>query len=197
MKKEKEQRNGRFAQRALNDFYRAMLEQLTRTAFEKLTVNQICSACNYPRSTFYNYFDDLYDLMNYCWLRISEEAEVTAYADLPQSQQTEYLFGTLYAYMDSKRETIQKLLAHNAPDGAMLRSMNRFMQKTIYRFFLSCPEARKYPVPCEIMAEHYSNTVQMLLRRSFWEQKPLDRAQALSCLDFLLGTLEEPVCRPD
>ena len=31
---------------------------------EKISVQKICDICNYPRSTFYNYFEDIYDLMD-------------------------------------------------------------------------------------------------------------------------------------
>lgn len=186
-----EEKNGnRFAQRALNDFYHVMLEQLTHKAFEKITVNKICEACNYPRSTFYNYFEDLNDLMNYCWTRVAREAGIEDYIELPQERQTAYLFETLYSYMELKRDFIQRLLVHNSYEGAMIRSLTTFMKKAIYSMVVNCPAACEYSIPSDIMAEHYGNTVQMLLSRSFLSRRPISKEQAIAYLDYLLGTLE-------
>ena len=40
------------------------------------SVQKICDICNYPRSTFYNYFDDIYDLMDYCWIAIMKDRKM-------------------------------------------------------------------------------------------------------------------------
>lgn len=58
---------GNFSKRVLNDFSKKMFEMLENMPLEKITVQKICDACRYPRSTFYNYFEDIYDLMDYCW----------------------------------------------------------------------------------------------------------------------------------
>ena len=55
------------AQRTLEAFSGTMFELLSRKSFEEITVNELCQQSNYPRATFYNYFDDKYDLLNYCW----------------------------------------------------------------------------------------------------------------------------------
>ncbi|ETJ34337.1 hypothetical protein Q604_UNBC11238G0001, partial [human gut metagenome] len=39
------------------------------------TINELCEKANYPRATFYNYFDDINDLLNYCWPRIARAVE--------------------------------------------------------------------------------------------------------------------------
>ena len=39
---------------------------LEETPFEKITLTQLCDASMVPRSTFYRYFEDKYDLLYYC-----------------------------------------------------------------------------------------------------------------------------------
>lgn len=48
----------------------ALLEQ---KPFESIQVNELCQACMIPKSTFYNYFDDKYDLLNYLFQRWEEQ----------------------------------------------------------------------------------------------------------------------------
>ena len=53
-----------------------------------------------------------------------------------------------------------------------------------------CPGACAYAIPLPVVAEHYGNTVWMLLERSFIKHDRLDRETAVRCLEYLLGTLE-------
>ena len=57
----------RGANRTLKIFSDTLFKLLTEKAFENITVNEICEKASIPRATFYNYFDDKYDLMSYCW----------------------------------------------------------------------------------------------------------------------------------
>ena len=45
---------------------RALFALLEETPFEKITLTQLCDASMVPRSTFYRYFEDKYDLLYYC-----------------------------------------------------------------------------------------------------------------------------------
>ena len=53
------------ARRTLKAFRIAMFEELSEKEFDKITVNDICQRSEYPRATFYNYFDDKLDLLQY------------------------------------------------------------------------------------------------------------------------------------
>ena len=44
-----------------------LTELLEKEPFEKITVMDICEKSMIPRATFYNYFEDKYDLLNYYW----------------------------------------------------------------------------------------------------------------------------------
>ena len=50
-----------------------MFMLLSEKSFEEITVRQLCEAAQYPRATFYNYFDDKYDLLGYCWQTLAEQ----------------------------------------------------------------------------------------------------------------------------
>ena len=63
----------RGAKRTLDALNGAMFLLLSEKSFEELTVGELCEQAQYPRATFYNYFDDKYDLLNYCWLSLAEK----------------------------------------------------------------------------------------------------------------------------
>lgn len=45
---------------------RSLFQLLEETPFEKLSLIQLCDHSMVPRSTFYRYFEDKYDLLYYC-----------------------------------------------------------------------------------------------------------------------------------
>lgn len=53
-----------------------------------------------------------------------------------------------------------------------------------------CPGSYVYSIPLSVVAEHYGNTVWMLLERCFIRYERLDWEGTLRCLEYLLGTLE-------
>lgn len=183
-----------FTKRLLSDFSSGLLELLKEKKLESITIAQLCAKTNYPRSTFYNYFEDIYDLMDYCWETVSEQVKITDFQSIEHDKRTLALFDMVYDYMEENRASIDRLLKHNPVEGAMLLSLDTFIKKTIYHMVTECPFSYKYPVPYEIIAQHYSNTVQMVLSACFLD-KAITKKEALSYIDFLLGTLEKESTR--
>lgn len=194
MKIDQAAKNKNFTKRLLSDFSSGLLELLQEKKLESITIAQLCERTNYPRSTFYNYFEDIYDLMDYCWETISEQIKIADFQTIEHDKRTLVLFDMVYDYMEANRTSIDKLLGRNSIDGAMLLSLDRFIKKTIYHMVTECQFSYKYPVPYEIVAQHYSNTVQMILSACFLD-KTITKKEALSYMDFLLGTLERESTR--
>lgn len=191
MKYDLNQKANRFAQRTLPAFSQAMLELLTQKPFEKITVNELCETCNYPRATFYNYFDDSYDLLHYCWISISQKIHIEDYPDMKPEERILILFDRIYDYFDSHREQIQKIMAVNPLDGAMAVSLNLFIKQQACRIMLDCSCQETLPIPYELVAEHYSNTLELIIEWTFLRKQLKTKKEAETCL----RTLLEPMIR--
>lgn len=85
-------KTSRFAKRTLADFSEKMIVMLEDMSLEEISVQKICNVCNYPRSTFYNYFDDIYDLMDYCWIAIMKDMDIEKCMNAQGEQNTEQIF---------------------------------------------------------------------------------------------------------
>lgn len=127
----------RGAKRTLNDFKNMMFMLLSEKTFEEITVGELCRRANYPRATFYNYFDDKFDLLNYCWLSLTEEIHLEDYHLLPHDE-------TLYIFFD-------RIYDFSKNNESIIRSI-----------FRTCPDADRSIVPKEILADHYSNTLMLI-----------------------------------
>lgn len=194
MRLDKINKKKNFTRHFLEDFMYGMFDLLKTKPLEKITIAELCKRTNYPRSTFYNYFEDISSLMDYCWQSIADEIQIGNFLDIEHDKRTLSLFNSVYDYLEEKRSTIDLLLKNNEPNGELLNSLNRFMRKTIYEIVNACPYSYIFPVPYELIAKHYSNTIQMVLSACFLD-KTLTRAEACSYIDFLLGTLEKESTR--
>ena len=81
------------AKRTLDAFSREMFMLLSEKSFEEITVGQLCEAAQYPRATFYNYFDDKYDLLHCCWQTLAQKV---GFSDYHHAEENEML----YLYFD-------------------------------------------------------------------------------------------------
>lgn len=95
--------------RTIKALEKTLFELLTVNAFETLTIRKICTRSMIPRSTFYNYFEDKYDLL--------EVALDTLFAE-KLAGTAGYSFDSVvsgvktgFDFIDTHRLTIDRILA--------------------------------------------------------------------------------------
>ena len=119
MKYDHTKKTNRFAARTLKDFSTTMFSLLKDKPFESITVLQICQIANYPRATFYNYFEDKYDLLEYCWSLIKDQIRLEEALDICHPHETFELFGRLYDCFKEHKKLLTKIMAHNPVEGEL------------------------------------------------------------------------------
>lgn len=191
MKYDLNNKTNRFAQRTLLAFSSSLMQILETKAFEKITVGEICDACNYPRATFYNYFDDSYDLLNYCWIAMMKEIKIDDYPDMKPEERVYILFDRIYDYFDAYRGRLLKIMEFNSLDGAMVMSCNLFIKQQTSQIMMNCPYKEQHSIPHQLVAEHYSNTLQLIIEWSFLRKKIGSKDEAKKCLRYLLENTNE------
>ena len=184
-------KTSRFAKRTLADFSEKMIAMLADMPLEEMSVQKICDICNYPRSTFYNYFDDIYDLMDYCWSAIMKDMKIEKYLNVQGEQDTEQIFSLLYEYLDRYRPQIYRILLKNSLEERCMASLRVFMKKQIGQIISKCPGTRDFPVREDIMVDYYAATFEMLLEKCFFAKEQLSKEEALQTVGFLLGSVEK------
>ncbi len=112
----------RGAQRTLGLFSNTMFELLSEEPFEKISVNKICDISNFPRATFYNYFDDKFDLVDYCWYVIAQDIEVDKVTKVKSNQSLIVYFDRLYDVFKSNQHLLDNILQYNDFSGQLVNS---------------------------------------------------------------------------
>ena len=149
----------RGAKRTLDALSGTMFVLLSEKSFEEITVGELCEQAQYPRATFNNYFDDKYDLLNYCWLSLAEKISISEYHHAPENEMLYLFFDRIYAFTKQNNELISRVLSHNPEVGYMFSSFRNFLNSQIRRIFKDCPDAMHKEIPNELLADHYSNTL--------------------------------------
>lgn len=179
----------RGAKRTLNDFKTMMFTLLSEKSFEEITVGELCKRANYPRATFYNYFEDKFDLLNYCWLWLTKEIHLEDYQYLPHDKTLHIFFDRIFDFSKENRKKIHSVLTYNSEIGYMFSSFRNFMNSQMRNIFRTCSDAEKSIVPNEVLADHYSNTLLLIWQWCNLKNQNCTKEQAFEYLECLIGNV--------
>jgi AcrR family transcriptional regulator len=179
----------RGAQRTLAAFSDTMFALLMKKPFAEITVNELCQRSNYPRATFYNYFDDKYDLLNYCWYCLGKQIRLEEYKQLDPDACLYVFFDRFYDLAAAHVEMIQRILKFNSENSLLLHHFQVYFNTQIDKIFRGCPYTGKYRIPYDIVAKHYSNTILLIFEECFLNKRCNSKSQAHDYLQYLLGSL--------
>lgn len=178
----------RGATRTLAAFRGALLGLTAEKPFEAIAASEVCLAAGYPRATFYNYFDDKYDLLNYCWVWLAEQAGLDRVEHAPHNQALYDIYGRIADFTEAHGDVMRAIRAHNDDAGYLCASLRAFMAARVREIFRDCPDAAGFSVPADLLADHYSSTAMLV-----WQRCCLDGTclhdEALVYLEALLGKL--------
>lgn len=109
----------------------ALFNLLISSPFEKITLTQICETAMIPRSTFYRYFEDKYDLLDYCFTRLFEEENIVFdIIILKDTEKAKEYFISLFRFLERHKTLYKKLYAANRKS-SFLDSLQDYLESEI------------------------------------------------------------------
>jgi len=173
------------ALRVFESHSRAMFSLLSTLPFEEITIGKICELSGYPRATFYNYFDDKYDLLDYCMQAISKYVKIDEFSGLSISAMLEIYLGRLYDILAENERTVVGIFTHNMRDGYFIASCKIHLIAEIRKMLERGSMPKNCPVPREIMAEHYANIILLVCGKRYENGNPLAKYEAIAYVKYL------------
>ncbi|GAA3196233.1 TetR/AcrR family transcriptional regulator [Lentilactobacillus kefiri] len=177
----------RGAQRTLGLFSNTMFELLSEEPFEKISVNKICDISNFPRATFYNYFDDKFDLVDYCWYVIAQDIEVDKVTKVKSNQSLIVYFDRLYDVFKSNQHLLDNILQYNDFSGQLVNSFINYFKDKMQEILSKTIDYSKTGLPVELIADHCSETVILVLKWIFLKHHDANKQLAHEYLQKLLN----------
>jgi AcrR family transcriptional regulator len=190
MKYDLTKKRTRGAQRTLDDFSTAMFHLIAEKSFDEINVNEICTLSNYPRATFYNYFDDKFDLLNYCWYVLSCEIKLDDFRELPKEQLLAIYLDRIYDLLSIKQKELDAILFNNGLSSSLTSSLRLYLQKRMREIFNvnieACAPKIRGRIPLKLLADHFSNTLLLILEWIFFKRNKISKQEAHAYLAYLL-----------
>lgn len=175
----------RSAKRVLGALSDALFAILLKKPFEELTVGEICDESGYPRATFYNYFDDKYDLLNFYWYIVFRQVKLEECSAGSIYETIDECFERLYEMLNENKRVIKKLFVYNKRDGYFVASCKSYLASIIKIMLNKLLSGYADPVPPDIISEHIANTLLLVFGKHF-ENPESTKEQTKLYLDTLL-----------
>ncbi|MDH5105616.1 TetR/AcrR family transcriptional regulator [Lentilactobacillus diolivorans] len=166
------------SQRMLQSFSEEMFELIKTKPFERITVREICTACNIPRATFYNYFDDKFDLLKYCWQVLATNIGVDDMPKIPNSKVFVQYFDDAYNFFSAHSSEVDSILLNNSLSSQLGDSFVNYFSGTIQTTVYKTLRGSIKKIPLQLLAEQYSNIIFVIFKWIFLEQNPTSKEQA-------------------
>ena len=149
--------------RTLRNLRESLTELLMVKPLEQISIQELCDKAMISRGTFYNYFYDKYDLLNYDWsqLQLLIDPEFT-HPELNHDDYQEYMnlfLQNLIIFLSKEREIYQKIINNNA-DSIFSANMHEYIETQILlKLKVAISNKINYKIPLELMADVYANTI--------------------------------------
>jgi len=179
------------ASRTLISLQKAMLSLLSQKSFEDITVQELCEKSMLPRATFYNYFDDKYDLLDYCLLTVHKQIDIGCQDVEGCQERLKVLMENCIDFFDQNIGVIQNILKNNHPNQYFINQIRFYLIANMVDAFHSCPNPYPYKVPKEMEARLYSEAVLIILEWKYLDKKECSKAQAKEYLQLMVGRTEQ------
>lgn len=105
---------------------RSLFALLENLPFEKITLTQLCEHSLVPRSTFYRYFEDKYDLLYYCLQTFFEDAGADKDVIYLKDGKGRKFVTKLIAVMEKNKESFRKICQTNK-NGIFMDSLRDYL----------------------------------------------------------------------
>lgn len=176
------------AKRTLKAFRIAMFEELSEKEFDKITVNDICQRSEYPRATFYNYFDDKIDLLQYLWSYIAKDVFEQLSKDTSNRNTLVNAFNLLLGFFHSNESLLINIKRNNGVNSHLWHNMSGYLKhevnKIVYKY---CAENNSNQVPAKMISRFFSDLLIGMLEWCLFDEPEIDTEKADKYLIALLN----------
>ena len=150
----------------------ALSELMGKKPFDDITVKEICALAMVPHSTFYNYFEDKFDLLHTLFDEFFDNfVQLNVGRDFNLQRIEDSLEKVMLFCLENKR-FLQKLRSADA-NGTFSQQLHDYMGKEICAKLRQLEEAGgQLRLPAELLAEYYA--VNIVYLGKWWLQRPAE-----------------------
>lgn len=160
----------------------ALIELLEENTFDNIKVTEICDKAMVHKTTFYNHFEDKYELLNYSLLRIHKEIIEKA---IKNEGIIEYYLSIAKCYIKYIKDNprLFKSIISDGDNNVELRMFHKLYVKDIES---RLNKNKSYDIPSNYLANFYVDGVFSLISEWFITGMKEDENTILSYIESLI-----------
>ncbi len=167
------------AQRTVTQILRALEQTLTRRDFAEVQVKEICEEAMIPRSTFYNYFEDKYDLLDYYFTFYTRGLHARFLHRTVTLDEARALLDSMLAVGEKRWDCLGKILQKNKPDGILLKKLKEELADLSFFITKQLHTYDENDIPGEIIARMNAQAVVTVVDWVFIQRHPMSREKMI------------------
>lgn len=141
------------ALRTLKILETTFINLLSKKSFDEIQIQEICKESLIPRATFYNYFDDKYDFLNWLLLSFSERIYPEIDESLDHSKNIDIIINNVLDLVDNNIEMFNKIIKKNPINSYFYHEMRHHISNMVRRILMSCTGEEKTNLPLKLIAK--------------------------------------------
>lgn len=171
--------------------YRTLIELMKDEEFEKIKISEICTKSMINRSTFYDHFNDKYELLESFMNDLKKELEESIKIDIETNSIKEYYMEILKAmleYIDDNKEIYSSMVKINSNSIAkdmMIEAVLKAVNNKINNRFIN-----KSEIPTKEIVLFYASGVINVLIYSLQDLKTFDKEKVFHTISELIPEIE-------
>lgn len=171
--------------------YRTLIELMKDEEFEQIKISEICSKSMINRSTFYDHFNDKYELLESFMNSLKKELEQSIKIDIETNSIKEYYMEILKAvleYIDENKEIYSSMLKINsnsiAKDMMTETILNSVNEKITNNF------KNNSNIPTKDIVLFYASGAINIIINSLQNQNTFDKEKVFNTINELIPEIE-------
>ncbi len=136
-----------------------LISLLGSKSLEKITITDICTISEVPRATFYNHFDDKYDLLRYSLKNIAEDIYTIPLVGLSEDEKMLAYINQLLDFSEKHYKLLKKISSANCNSILFDEIKKRFYVDLLNYIEHLKSVGHTFAIDANILAEFYSNAI--------------------------------------
>ncbi len=145
------------AKRTLKALQTVMEELLEKKSFDQIQTKELCEKSMIPRATFYNYFEDKYDLLQYVFTVTDLRPAFFDGEAVPQDYMR--IIDRFFDNAEEQQAHLARILRRNPPGSTFVRLYEEYFRAEVCRYIYESGVYDGYDIPQELMAQVTSDVI--------------------------------------
>ncbi len=150
---------------------------LSKKNFDDITVREICRLSLIPHSTFYNYFEDKYDVFRWAFFHIIYGYYPEMDVKMNHYDNIEDYSERVCNFIDDYKSIISKIVIHNPMNGTFHQLVRQCMYEIGEIVADNCTRDKNFDFPYEVLFNNYINGFLEIFNQTFYYKKEYTRKQ--------------------